>query len=584
MKGIELLAKAIRTCLSDDHTSLPPHNARFVASEERRAAGAAMKLPTSLGERLYWRFRSERPMTPQSKGVLLALVLFTVLSILSLDNDLRVEHDSGIYITLAEALATGQGYREIFFADHPTHTLYPPVFPLLLVPLFALFGYHFLAMKLLVVALGLVALYLLYVFYRGLAGDLVALLVVLFTATSYGILFHSQSVLTELPYLCFSLLALFWVQKESSHAAWPGQAVALAVVLIPLAYLTRIIGLSLLLATVMYLVCDSAGKPQARLKRALVIGSLAAVPALAWFLRNWWIGANAGTAYSADWALGEHYASQSVIEGTITLFVTRIRINLPQYVLHSAQIIFFHTPWVSKTVLPTLLAGMIFGGFLWCALRRRTIVEYYVGFYMLVLLLYRGNHLQRYLVPLIPFIWYYFLTAGDRLLPRLGKTHLSEPRQQRGIVWAATLLLAVLLIANGTVAVLANTVYKGRDDYYHVVGEDMYKEVALWAKAHTPSDSVFMWAKPSLRFLWAERKAAKYPHTTNTNTEDILRTIRLQNVAYVVVDAFSAVTQRYLRPVVEQYPDDFSLVYEKEGSKVYRVLQPHANSTLPSGT
>ena len=53
------------------------------------------------------------------------------------------------------------------------------MFPLLLVPLFAVFGYHFVAMKLLVVALGLVALYLLYVFYREVAGDLTAFLVVL---------------------------------------------------------------------------------------------------------------------------------------------------------------------------------------------------------------------------------------------------------------------------------------------------------------------------------------------------------------------------------------------------------------------
>jgi hypothetical protein len=102
----------------------------------------------------------------------------------------------------------------------------------------------------------------------------------------------------------------------------------------------------------------------------------------------------------------------------------------------------------------------------------------------------------------------------------------------------------------------------------------------LWAKAHTPPDSVFMWAKPTLRFLWAERKAANFPRTKNA--ADILRTIHLQKVDYVVVDAFSDWIQLYLGPVVEQYPDHFSLVYGNKASKVYRVVQPHTYSIRPS--
>jgi hypothetical protein len=435
-------------------------------------------------------------------------------------------------------------------------------------------------MKLLVVALGLVALYLLYLFYRAVTEDWMAFLVVLFTATSHGILFHSQSILTEIPYLCFSLLALFWIQKQSSEEAWSGRAVAVAVMVIPLAYLTRLIGLSLLLAAVLYLLCDSAGKPLVRLKRAIIIGSLAAVPAVAWFLYNRWSSAGVGTAYWAEYALESVYASQSVIEGTRTLVLNRVGYNLPKYILHAARVIFFPTPWVSTTVLALPLGAMIFGGFLWCALRRRTIVEYYVLLYGCCLLLYVGNHLQRYVVPLIPFIWYYFFTAGARLLASVGKAHRPEPHQQRPLAWVATLLLAVLLIANGTVAGLANTIYQGRDNYYHVVGEDGYLGVAVWAKAHTPPHSVFMWAKPSLRYLRAGRKAANYPRAHNTG--DKLRAIYLQEVDFVVIDGFSDAAQRHLRPVVEQYPDAFSLVFENEVSKVFQVIRPHISAIPPS--
>ena len=306
-------------------------------------------------------------------------------------------------------------------------------------------------------------------------------------------------------------------------------------VLIPLAYLTRLIGLSLLIATVVFLVCDSAGTSQVRLRRAIIIGSLAAIPALAWFLFNRWIGAGVPTAYWGDYAFDKVYANRSVLEGTTLLFVHRISVNLPKYTLHAARIIFFPATWVSTTALALPIAAMIFGGFLWCAIRRRTVAEYYIVFYICALLLYKATLLQRYLVPLIPFIWYYFLTASGQLLI-LGKTHLSGPRHQRSIAWAAAVLLAVLVTANGTVAVLANTIYHGRENYYHVVGEDMYTEVALWAKTHTSPDSVFMWAKPSLRFLSAGRKAVNYPRAHNT--DDKLRAIYLQEVDFVVVDRF----------------------------------------------
>lgn len=130
---------------------------------------------------------------------LLALSFFAACSILALDSDVKVEHDSGVYIALGKSLATGQGYRAIFLAGHPPHTKYPPVFPAFLAPLIGLIGYHVLAMKLLMVALATLTLYLVYIFLIDLAEDLVAFLVVIFTATSHGMLFYSQLDSCNLP-------------------------------------------------------------------------------------------------------------------------------------------------------------------------------------------------------------------------------------------------------------------------------------------------------------------------------------------------------------------------------------------------
>jgi 4-amino-4-deoxy-L-arabinose transferase-like glycosyltransferase len=527
------------------------------------------------------RASSEETMLPAKRGLLLALLLFAVLSLLALDGDLKVQHDSGIYITLAKSLATGQGYHTIFLAGHPPHTRYPPIFPLLLAPLIGLTGYHVFAMKLFVMAITLLTLYLLYTFLSDLSGGLMASLVVIFTATSHGILFYSQSIMTEIPYLCFSLLALLWIHRCSTQAEWSARAMALAVVLIPLVYLTRLIGVSLLLATLVYLVCDSPGRLALKIRRAMTVGGLAAIPAGIWVLRNWWIGESGGTPYTSDFHLKAVYASHSVIDGIVT-FLAEISTNPSEYALHATKVVLFFQPWVSRTVLPLLLTLVIVGGFLWCAVRKRTILEYYIFFYIGLLLLLSVDNPQRYLVPLIPFIWYYFLTATGHLLGWLGGQVLwFKPGYQRGVVMAVKFLVLILLIVNITGSVLANTVYRGREGYYHVLGEDGYVSIIPWVKAHTSSDSVFVWAKPSLRFLWTDRQAVEYPRAKRS--EATLHSIRQQQVDYVVVDAFSDMAQRYLRPMVETYPDYFRLVYEDAVSQVYQVVKAHLDSRLPAG-
>jgi hypothetical protein len=403
-----------------------------------------------------------------------------------------------------------------------------------------------------------------------------AFLVVIFAATSHGLLFYSQSIMTEMPYLFFSLLALHWLQRCARQGDWSGKAITVAVVLIPLVYLTRLIGLSLLMATVAYLLCDSTGPRGVRIKRAALLGSLAVVPAVVWFVRNWWVGEGGGSPYFADFHLKEVRAAHSVIEG-VGVFFSYISTNLSEYAVHTAKVIFFYFPWVSKIVLPLLLAAAVFGGFLWCVVHRRTIVEYYVFFYMCLLLPLPLDNPQRYLVPLIPFFWYYFFTATGRLFLWLRATALSDkPEFQRGAVLAATLSIIFLLLSNGAAAVLGNIVYRGRDNYYHVIGEEQYQEVLPWIKAHTSPDSVFVWGKPSLRFLWTERKTASSPQ--KKNPKNPLGFIAARRIDYVVVDSFTDVGLGYFRHLVQKYPSYFHLVYENEVSKVYRVAKPHPGS------
>jgi hypothetical protein len=89
-----------------------------------------------------------------------------------------------------------------------------------------------------------------------------------------------------------------------------------------------------------------------------------------------------------------------------------------------------------------------------------------------------------------------------------------------------------------------------------------------------------MWAKPSLRFLSSERRAVYH---LRMYEEELLRSLQSRHVDYVVVDSFAQNTQLYVRSMVGKYPDHFSLVYQNELSKVYKVIDPVSETqSLPN--
>ena len=86
------------------------------------------------------------------------LLLFAAVLSFSLQGQIEIINDSGAYLSLAQSLVSGEGYRDIFLDGSPAHTKYPPVFPLLLAPLVYLFGLNFWVIRLLSVGLGVLAL------------------------------------------------------------------------------------------------------------------------------------------------------------------------------------------------------------------------------------------------------------------------------------------------------------------------------------------------------------------------------------------------------------------------------------------
>ena len=497
-----------------------------------------------------------------------AAVFVVAASIWSLDSSLKLQEDSGIYIALAESLSAGQGYRDIFLVDRPLHVQYPPLFPVLLAPVVGLRGMDIAAMRLVMTGAAVVALLLVAALFRRLAGDRTAALVVLATGASPAVVYYTQSIMTEVPYLLVSLLAVLWIER-CARTGWTVGGGAVAVGLLAAVYLMRIVGVALLAATILYVLLDGGGPRGSRIRTAVVLGVCAAIPLCLWLLYSSLASGGSGIPYVRyyAWSLEPVVSAPSGMSGLSVLF-GKARGALFAYGAHTGRVFFYWLPVSTTGDMCALLATAIgVVGFAHSVLRRRTVVEYYILFYVCALLVFPGSRQQRYMVPLIPFLWFYFLIGLERLLRRVP---VGGDRERAAAV-AGTAIVAVLIVINAGTSVLANAIRGGRG-YHEPVSADRVLDTLAWVRKETPAQSTFMWAKPSLGYVLAGRRAVQVP---SGGPERIIRALREGNVDYVVVHP-TWKGARGLAGLVDRHPSSFNLVHEDGRVRAYRVVKPAA--------
>ena len=84
--------------------------------------------------------------------------------------------------------------------------------------------------------------------------------------------------------------------------------------------------------------------------------------------------------------------------------------NLYVYTLACARIVLPYFADLTGTYAAVFLTIFVLIGFFMCVVKRRTALEYYVPLYLCALLFFPAAY-DRYLVPLIPIIFYYLLKS-----------------------------------------------------------------------------------------------------------------------------------------------------------------------------
>ncbi len=503
------------------------------------------------------------------------MALISSVYLLLVNGHWKPTWDSAIYITVSRALATGHGYTYMGYA----HTKYPFMFPLLLAPITGIFGYNFLLMRLLIVLMGLGAIWLTFLLIRGIAGTWIALAVMVLTAASYPLMFEATRILSDLPYMFFSMLALISIRRYGREETVFNKSGVIASILILTSYFTRGIGVSLAAAAFLYLLLEGGSGKGFRLKsrKAAFIGVTFLIPALLWTIRNQTISPEKRLPSILRESLG--YGRELILVNpsdpysrTIGLgdFIVRLRRNIVYYEGLISNIVSGRAG--GGALLAHIISAVMLIGLIYCLMRRRTIVEYYFPLYMLVYLAWPSWQGERFLVPVIPFILYYLLRTAELIL---GSVELIIRRRipiggrfpylVRGSLLLALALFLVRLNWASDINIIKHE--RARPYYGQVVSD--FLDAISWIKVNTSPETIVVSDRPSWVYLLSDRRTFSFPWVSNS--DEVVGFIRRIEADYVIVNPISSVTKRYLVPSIERYREEFEVVYRKGESIVYKV-------------
>ncbi|MEJ2540897.1 MAG: glycosyltransferase family 39 protein, partial [Gemmatimonadota bacterium] len=351
--------------------------------------------------------------------------------------------DNAGYVALGHALASGQGYTELWDPARPPHTKYPPVFPLLLALAMALGADGWGGLKVVSFLATLVVSPAVFLWARSRLPEGLSFGVALLVALSPSLLYHSHWVLSDVPFLAFTVLAL-WALSTALGESPRGTSIeaverrgdeggtgvvpagpprregggpwlwAGAVACLLLACFTRTAGLPLAVAGVGVLLFR---------RRWLAAGGVATalgVPLLLWWARGRAQAAGQGR-YASEFFLLDPYQPDLGPAGAGD-FVARVLDNLGAYGTRFVPEALLGSQGAGAALVGLVVVALAVSGWVRCLRRGPGVAELFLPLYAGLILVWppvwSGD---RFALPLVPILL--VLAAGEawRLTRRTGE-------------------------------------------------------------------------------------------------------------------------------------------------------------------
>ena len=448
--------------------------------------------------------------------------------------------DFSLYIHHAENIATGQPYGNTGYILNPHYTPllspqdYPPVFPLLLSPVYKAFGMNLNAMKIEIIIIFMLAMLTIFFVFKQKLRPIYTLALLGLVGFNPYFWDIKNSVLSDLPFLLFFYLSILFIERTYSLQEKKKIYYSILVGLLTyLAYGTRGIGLIIIPSILLYEILKFR-----RITRVFLI-STAVFVVLVLFQKA---------------ILGNH-------TNYIKYFSLSPKLIINHIVHYSASMSAFWANGYSKSLRILFFALLILAalfGYVWRFRHQYSILEIVIIVYPLPLLFFPGTQGPRYLMPLFPiFIFYVFIGLQNiNLLQNQGK--------QKTVF--ATLLGLALISYGGR--------YTRMDFGPFREGINKPESIQLFnfIRKNTDKNAIFIFRKPRPLALFTDRKAAVYQRTPRA--QEIWDFFKQIHANYVVVNRKSSSDHKYLLPALNKHATCLKQVYKNPDFTVFRIKKP----------
>lgn len=436
----------------------------------------------------------------RDKCAALAFAALAVLlgSFLIVDGVSGAYHDDGIYVTVAKAIAQGDGYRLIHLPDAPVQTKYPFLYPAILAVIWKIspsFPGNLLLMQWVsllsgAIAAGLSYLYLIRFGYcsRGVAAAAVAL-----SVTLPSFLFFCTSCLSEMPFALLLVVTMWMLDRHIRTPFLSRKAQLFLGALAALPLLCRVIGLVSIIALIFL-----AFRYRKILRWPAAAASLICILFFGWALTyTKWSDATVSSSYYTNYLTWWHsfgiphwgrvLASNAydAFQGS-SLLAQLCQPGFPGWI-----------EWIAALIG---LAGLL-------VILRQTghwrVLPVLLAAYLAVVLVWPWPPF-RFLAPVQPYLFAYSILAA------MAACKIRTPILR----YTGTAALGILILFNA--GSLYNDILESRANRYPAymvsygspaVHWSDYEEMFLWIRAHSNPGDLFVCAADPMLYLYTGRRS-----------------------------------------------------------------------------
>ena len=356
---------------------------------------------------------------------------------------------------------------------------------------------------------------------------------------------YSHQVMSEIPFLLFSLLALLLLHR--AHESNTLLTLAFAIIAIIAAYYIRSAGIILIATGIIFFALHKKWKEAG----LIAIGSI--LLALPWQIRNASLGGN--DYINQLLSINPYRPEEGAL--TFTTLIERIIANLELYGIHIIPHIFLPSFIEANYFVGLFFSGLILYALIAGLIKRHLLIVYltcYLGLYILWPQVWSDT---RFLIPAIPILFYAILTSMDELLQLLARA-LKKTASRTGVVLFFLFILGSNIFATHALSQRIGQLPPNWGNYF---------AAAEWIQNNTDPHIKIACRKPYLMNAIANRKASGYAWKT---PDEVIADFEQKNIEIVVIDQIGfRSTPEFLVPAIQAHENRFEIIHIVRNPNTY---------------